>query len=150
MLTLSSTLFYLIHKQNKRSEDQSKASHPFRCGKYKGEHFPQSAQFLDFQYTPEGLSGQFRGVMSGLKPLTWDCLLQIDTRCFAKEVLLKKALFDKRGKYQKLVTAGLQTRIDAQKESLDLIVDNLKAYHLENFGVTDQFVKVHITGETFW
>eukprot|EP00092_Neocalanus_flemingeri_P002053 GFUD01002191.1.p1 GENE.GFUD01002191.1~~GFUD01002191.1.p1 ORF type:complete len:380 (+),score=82.91 GFUD01002191.1:109-1248(+) len=152
MLTLANTLFYLhnTYKHKGRSEDDPKqASHPFKSEKYQEEKFPQSFQFLDFQWTPEGLSGQFRGVMSGLKPLTWDCLLQVDTRCFAKEVQMKKALLDKNGKYQKLVTAGLQTRLDAQKELLELIVGNLKTFHQEHFEVTNEFVKVHVTGEIF-
>jgi len=150
MLTLSYALYYLVNKLTANSDDEEKqASHPFKAKRYREENFPQSAQFLDFQWIPDGLPGQFRGVMSGLKPLKWDCLLQVDTRCFAKEVMLKKALVDKHGKYRPIVTAGLETRIDAQKELLALVVDNLKKYHQDYFQVTDEFVKVLITGETF-
>jgi len=150
MLTLSNAVFYIYNKQFNRKDAEEESTHPFKREKYKAEKFPQSAQFLDFQWTPEGLSGQFRGVMSGLKPLAWECLLQIDQRCFGKEIKLKKALVEPSGKYRKLVTAGLDTRIDAQKELLDLVVDNLKSYHREYFEVTDEFVKSHITGDTFW
>lgn len=150
MLTLSLAAYYLVNKSRESSKDEPKqVSHPFRNARYRQEKFPQSAQFLDFQWTPEGLSGQFRGVMSGLKPLQWDCLLHVDKKCFAKEVSLKKALVDKGGKYRKLVTAGLETRIDAQKELLNLVVNNLKEFHQDDFEVEEDFVKVKITGKTF-
>ena len=69
---------------------------------------------------------------------------------FLKEITLKKALFDEAGKYYESVTAGLLTRIDAQNELLDLILHNLKNYHSNYFEVTKEFVKVQLTGDTFW
>ena len=151
MLTLSSVLYYFVQKPvHEENPINPTSSHPFRSKKYKEESFPQSAQFLDFQWTPEGLSGQFRGVMSGLKPLPWDCLVQIDPRTFIKEINLKKVLFDKSKKYFKMVTAGLETRIDAQKELLDLILTNLKEFHKEYYEVTNEYVKVLLTNDIFW
>ena len=150
MLTLSCTLHYLLKKSAGHTEEsQKKFSHPFKTEKYRNDNFPQSAQFLDFQWLPEGLTGQFRGVMSGLKPLKWDCLLQVDPRCFAKEVGLKKALVETSKRYRSLVTAGLGTRLDAQRELLDLILENLDSYHKNDFEVTKEFVKVNITNKIF-
>ena len=150
MLTLSCALNYFLKTSAGQAEEsQKKSFHPFTNGKYRNENFPQSAQFLDFQWLPEGLTGQFRGVMSGLKPLKWDCLLQVDPRCFAKEVSLKRALVDTSKRYRRLVTAGLGTRLDAQKELLGLVVDNLDRYHKNDFEVTKEFVKVNITNKTF-
>ena len=85
-----------------------------------------------------------------MKPLPWDCLVQIDPRTFIKEMNLKKVLFDKSKKYFKMVTAGLETRIDAQKELLDLILTNLKEFHKEYYEVTNEYVKVLLTNDIFW
>ena len=152
MFTLSSVLYYFVQKPVTEENPiiNPISSHPFRSKKYKEECFPQSAQFLDFQWTPKGLSGQLRGVMSGLKPLPWDCLVQVDPRTFIKEINLKKVLFDKSNKYFKMQTAGLETRIDAQKELLDLILTNLKEFHNEYYEITNEYVKVLLTNDTFW
>ena len=85
-----SKLWKTDSKSKSVNEPKSSATHPFRSEKYQKEIFPQSAQFLDFQWTPEGLSGQFRGVMSGLKPLYWDCLIHVDTRQFNKGTSINK------------------------------------------------------------
>ena len=78
MFTLPSLVFHFLQeKEEEKTEKSSPVHHPFLDSRYQSPSFPKSAQFLDFQWTPQGLSGQFRGVLSGLKPLDWRCLLQV-------------------------------------------------------------------------
>ena len=49
-----------------------------------------------------------------------------------------------------MLTAGLETRIDAQKELLDLILTNLKEFHNEYYEITNEYVRVLLTNDTFW
>ena len=51
-----------------------------QVSEYQQDQFPQSAQFLDFGWTKTGLSGQHRGVLSGLKPVEWKHWIHIDKR----------------------------------------------------------------------
>ena len=148
MLTISCAINYLLNNQQAGTNNEQE-NHPFKMSKYRQGNFPQSAQFLDYQWTPEGVPGQFKNMMTGLKPLDRDCLIHVDTKCFVEEIKLRKALLDKSRKYRDLVTAGLDWRLDAQKELLDLVIDNLKSYHQEHFQVTKQDIKVNITGEIF-
>jgi hypothetical protein len=139
MLTLSSVVFHLIQRSNnkeKRVKD-AEINHPFEDPQYQTKQFPKSAQFLDFQWTPSGLSGQFKGVLSGLKVLDWQNLIQIDEKQFNYELMLKKALMRPDGPYIEKVTAGLDRRLDAQQELLQLVLDNLRAFHTNSFHFTD-------------
>ena len=99
MLTISSILFHWLQAKKKRKE-KTEFTHPFQNPRFQTELFPKSAQFLDFQWTPTGLSGQFRGILSGLKPLDWRNLLQCDEKQFGHELMLKRALMEEGGGYR--------------------------------------------------
>ena len=102
MLTISSILFHWLQDKEKLKE-KTEFTHPFQNPRFQTDLFPKSAQFLDFQWTPTGLSGQFRGVLSGLKPLEWRNLLQCDGKQFGHELMLKRALMEKGGGYRWLL-----------------------------------------------
>ena len=99
MFTISSILFHWLQNRGTRRGKQD-ISHPFQDARFKTEFFPQSAQFLDFQWTPSGLSGQLRGVLSGLKPLDWKNLIHVDNKQFEHELMLKRALMEEGGIYR--------------------------------------------------
>ena len=136
MLTLPALAFHFLQKATKEKKQNSDVKHPFESPHYQTEKFPASAQFLDFQWTPEGLSGQARGVLSGLKPLHWRNLLNIDRKQFTYELSLKKELMRAGGPYREKVTAGLDGRLDAQKELLGLVLENLRSYHTNTYHFT--------------
>ena len=99
MFTISSILFHWLQNRGTRRGKQD-ISHPFQDARFKTEFFPQSAQFLDFQWTPSGLSGQLRVVLSGLKPLDWRNLIHVDNKQFEHELMLKRALMEEGGIYR--------------------------------------------------
>ena len=99
MLTISSMLFHWLQDKQPVKE-KKELTHPFQNPRFKTEAFPKSAQFLDFQWTATGLSGQFRGILSGLKPLDWRQLLQCDQKQFVHELLLKRALLEEGGGFR--------------------------------------------------
>ena len=148
MLTLACAIDYFLNSKQSRIDNEQE-NHPFKMSKYRQPNFPQSAQFLDYQWIPEGVPGQFKNMMTGLKPLDRECLIHVDTKCFDEEVKLRTALLDKSRKYRDLVTAGLDSNLDAQKELLDLVIDNLLDYHEEHFEITKEAINVNITGKIF-
>ena len=148
MLTISCAINYFMNGRQPRTNNEQE-NHPFKMSKYRESNFPQSAQFLDYQWTPEGVPGQFKNLMTGLKPLDRECLIHVDTKCFDQEVKLRNALLDKSRKYRDLVTAGLDSNLDAQKELLDLVIENLHDFHQEHFEITKEDIKVNITGKVF-
>ena len=150
MLSVACAINYLLAKISSNKQNISKeGEHPFRISRYREETFPQSAQFLDFQWMPKGLPGQHRNVMSGLKPLRKECLIHVDPKCFASEVKLKEVLFDENARYRKSMTAGLDSRIDAQMELLHLVLDNLKEFHEQYFDVTEESIVLKLAGKKF-
>ena len=136
MLTLPALAAHFLQKPTKEKNPEVK--HPFENGHYQTERFPASGQFLDFQWSPEGLSGQARGVLSGLKPLHWRNLLHIDRKQFTYELGLKRELMRVSGPYREKVIAGLDSRLDAQKELLELVLGNLRSYHTDTFHFTEE------------
>lgn len=151
MLTLSSIVFHFLDRtigQEKR-QSESQFTHPFLNPRLKATTFPKSFQFLDFQWTPEGLSGQFKGVLSGLKPLDWRNLLQIDDKCFVHELKLKRELMRRDGPFIEKVTAGLDNRRDAQQELLELVLDNLKYFHSHTFNFTEDGLTIEPCNKTY-
>jgi len=148
MLTISSILFHWLQDKEKRKE-KTEFTHPFQNPRFQTELFPKSAQFLDFQWTPTGLSGQFRGILSGLKPLDWRNLLQCDEKQFGHELMLKQALMVKGGGYREKVSAGLDCRLDAQQELLDLVLQNLRLFHGDTFAFTEDGFRIKSVGLTY-
>jgi len=136
MFTISSILFHWLQDKENLKE-KTEFTHPFQNPRFQTELFPKSAQFLDFQWTPTGLSGQFRGILSGLKPLDWRNLLQCDRKQFGHELMLKRALMEEGGGYREKVSAGLNSRLDAQQELLDLVLQNLRLFHADTFAFTE-------------